>query len=170
MICKLDGILPGKAKMSFFIDGKIPAGSYSVVFTGLEDDAYLSEPLIVSFDDLVYVDDPPIPGILADVTLLVGDVSYSGQVFCGYIEPDNITAFVALPDSEISVLFDTAESARFTLIPPMEFVMDGFSSLLFWIDSVWQLIQDNALLASFAASGLVILCVPIFIQLKKASH
>jgi hypothetical protein len=97
----------------FCCAGPVPAGTYSVSFSGYDGDAYFLSPITVFFDDVVDIEGQSLPGVFVDCTLVIGDLHYVGQVVCVYLESEDMTAFAALPDSPLYEALEYADSASF---------------------------------------------------------
>lgn len=170
--------LPLQGDTNFVYEGRLPEGRYS--FSLVVVDQYSSslsfefpEPLVVAYTP---TDDGFISKSFGQVISRqhsdqgVSEKVLEGELVLNYISSSDITLLSLISNGEPELLSSTCSSAILTPIYPMEVILGAFDSLTSCVKNVFQLIAENPLLASFAAAGLVILCVPIFISLKKASH
>ena len=153
---------------AFAYDGVIPDGYYTLrFFSSLDPSFYLA--VNDPFYFVCSSDDEDILSIPVFLEVYDGDEgeslycdilfgSFGTAVVCAFgVDGD----FVGIDSSLILVL---------TAVPAINFVVNATSHLSTTITSVFQIITENPLFAAFAAAGLVITCIPIFVDLKKSTR
>lgn len=161
--------------MFLMFDGLLPEGTYRVDFYNdsaeFDLSCFLSEAVCLEYSDY----DGQLGCFISCVISFQSDAEsfvLPLSMFVVVDEADNMTG-VQFYNPETSQVIDLAaefDYMVFTPVATMDVIMNGFASLNTTTDSIFQLITENALLASFAAAGLIIVCVPIFIALKKSAR
>lgn len=113
--------------------------------------------------DLTFFDGSYFSGVPCYIRVL----EFDGTTLCT-VGPDSAA------DSEVKTLWRGTTLSLFTLtlsaVTPMDSVMNTFSVLCDCVNRSFDIVIKNPYLSAFAAAGLIILCIPIYVQLKKATH